>query len=569
MKESIEYIKKYKLLLLIIVPAFFLYLLVIFPSGSYYCFEGQCGYYFWGAHGRDAIWHLAIAEISFDKIPFIAPTFAGERLYGYNWLLDFIIFLLARLGVPSIISYFKLLPIAWFIIFTILLIVLARKIKDTIFFVGLFLFLSYFAGSFSYLLTFYHNKTIQNSSTLLSQPVIHTMSNLQYAFSLLFFLSLLILIKDREFNLKKILTSGIIIFFMLGLKFYGGLLSIFLLSIYLILNILKTKLKNFLLYCFVISTFVLLGIFLFYDPLASFKTGSTFGFAPFALVHTITESPDQFYLQTMTDARYYLQQFGIGPRLVMIESLNLAIFLFFYLGTRFFGLLYVVVLFFRRKLGKFDASVILTTYFSIFLTVMLVQKGEWWNTIQFFFYAIFLLTIYLAKLVYDLFQKKQKILLLIGLIIIFLSLPTSYDVFWHFLRVSRPAYLSEEEIKALSFLKNQPDGVVFGPFHKEDQMFLTKTIPLNSYKDSSYVAAFSGKQLYFAEAQTLSVTSVSYESRLERIRKLDCSMLNEIDYVYEIKSFSNSEKIMKKCKPTYSKKVFENKAVLIYSLIRS
>src|SRR3989338_7084174 len=123
MKRVLNYVGKHPLLFLIILPAFFLFMLVIFPSGSYYCFKGECGYYFWGVHGRDGIWHLAIAETSFNTIPFISPTYAGEKLYGYNWLIDFIMFLLAKIGIPPLISYFKLIPVVWFVVFTILLII--------------------------------------------------------------------------------------------------------------------------------------------------------------------------------------------------------------------------------------------------------------------------------------------------------------------------------------------------------------------------------------------------------------------------------------------------------------
>ena len=178
MIQILNYLKKYKFLFLLIVPAFLVYMLVIFPSGSYFCINNKCGYYFWGVHGRDAIWHLAIAETSFKRFPFIAPTYAGANLYGYNWLMDFLIFIFSKFGIPSIFTYFKLIPLTWFLVFTSLLIILARKIKDHPLFVGIFLFLSYFAGSFSYLLTLYHNKTIKNSSQLLPQPVVHSMSNL-------------------------------------------------------------------------------------------------------------------------------------------------------------------------------------------------------------------------------------------------------------------------------------------------------------------------------------------------------------------------------------------------------
>lgn len=228
MRSVFDYIKKHSALLLVIVPAFFLYMLVIFPSGTFFCFTEACGINFWGVHGHDAIWHLAIANVSFNKFPFAAPTFAGENLYGYNYLLDLFIFILSKLGIPAIFSYFKLLPAVWFIVFTLLLINLGRKIKDSPLFICIFLLLGYFAGSFSYLLTLMQHGTVNGSSTLLPQPVMHSMSNLPYAFSLLPFTWLLILLKEKGLDLKKSFLIGLSIFLIMGLKFYGGAVTIFL-----------------------------------------------------------------------------------------------------------------------------------------------------------------------------------------------------------------------------------------------------------------------------------------------------------------------------------------------------
>ncbi len=541
-------------------------MLIIFPSGTFLCFKDACGINFWGVHGHDAIWHLAIANVSFNKFPFIAPTFAGENLYGYNYLLDFFIFLLTKLRIPALITYFKIFPVTWFILFTLLLIILGRKIKDNPIFIGLFLFFNYFAGSFYYLIKLFREHSINDSSTQLPQPIVLMMSNPPYAFSLLFFLCLLILIKKTNFNLKTCIVAGFIVFIIMGLKFYGGVICIFLIGIYLTVNYFFKDFKKYLTYISFIGLFTILSIIFFYNPTQSFKSGFVFGFAPFAIVHTITETPNQFYLQGMTDARYYLMSRGIGPRLVAIEALNLTIFLFFYLGTRFFGLLYIPILLLKRRLETFDFSVISTICFSIILTVTLVQKGEWWNTMQFFYYAIFMSTIYLAKLSFDLVQNKKIISISIVLIIMFLSIPTSYDLIKFFLVVPGAAYLPKEEMEALDFLKKEPDGVVYVPLYKKEWKNYSKPNPLYAYEDTAYVAAFSGKQEYLANELQLRLTGISYKRRLEKVRKLDCSIIEEVNYIYEIRELSDSEKIVIKCKPPNIKKIYNNGKIFIYSI---
>lgn len=542
-------------------------MLLIFPSGTFYCFTNACGINFWGVHGHDGIWHLAIANVSFQKFPFIAPTYAGQSLYGYNYLFDFFTYLVSRIGLSSIFIYFKLFPVIWFIIFTVLLIVLARKINNSSLFVAIFLFFNYFAGSFYYLIKLYREGNINDSSTQLPQPVMLMMSNPPYAFSLLFLLLLLVFIKSRRINVRTSFLIGCTVFIIMGLKFYGGAISIFLIGIYVTLAYLLKDLKRYLVGILLVGLFTALSVIFFYNPAQSLQSGSIFGFAPFALVHTITEMPNQFYLQDLTDARYYLVEHGVGPRLIGIEALNLIIFLFFYLGTRFFGLLYVFFLFLQRKLDLFDFSLILTICFSILLTVTLVQKAEWWNTIQFFYYAIFLTTIYLARLTYSLITAKKILFKLIAILILVLSIPTSYDMIKFYLTTPGATYLPKEELEALNFLKKEPDGIVLTHLYKNEWKNLPNPKPLYAYEDTAYVAAFSHKQEYFANELQLRLTGVAYEKRLEKLRRMDCSILKEVNYVYEIRQMRDEDKLVVKCNPSNIKTIYRNKKIIIYAVL--
>lgn len=565
MKHIVDYIKKYPLLLLLIIPAFFIYLLIIFPSGSFYCFKEKCGIYFWGVHGHDAIWHLAIANASFNKIPFVAPTFAGALLSGYNYLLDLVIFLLAKFAIPSMISYFKLLPMSWFVIFTYLLIVLGRKIKDSPLFVGLLLFFTYFTGSFSYFLNLYHHQTIWGASGLLATINVHTMSNLPFAFSLLILLTILIIIKNKKINLKTVLVLGLLNFLSLGLKFYGGAISVFLVFAFIFFTYVKVSLRKMIGYLALSLLFVMISIVIFYDPATSLKTGSVLKFSPFSLIHTVTEEPNLFYLRKLTDARYFLMTKGVGIRLILIEFFNLAVFLFFYLGTKFFGLVYLGVRLIRRKLNSFDGYVLGAIIFATSLTTLFIQKAEWWNVIQFFYYAIFLAAIPLAELATEILRKKTALTLITVVFLILLSLPNTIDVIKQYAVFPGAAYVSREELKALEFLKKLPDGIVFTPLYDRSVRDAIGPNELYAYEDTAYVPAFSGKQVYFANVLQLRLTGVSYEDRLKEIEKNDCNILNKVDYVYEVRHLRREGKLVE-CDLSRVKKIFNNEAVFIYSV---
>ncbi len=537
-------------------------MLLVFPSGTYFCFKGQCGYYFWGVHGHDAVWHLAIAETSFNKFPFIAPTYSGERLYGYNWLLDFFIFLLAKLGIPSLVSYFKLIPVAWFIVFTLLTIKLGRRINDNKIFVGVLLFVSYFSTSFSYLITLYKNYSIVGSSSLISELPMHSMSNLPFAVSIIFFLWLLVQIKENKLNLKKALILSLCVFMIMGLKFYGGIISLFLVLIHLILNLLPKDVKKFITYSLIIGLIVGIGILIFYNPFLSVKSGAPFAFVPFALVHTITEDSRFFYNRYLTDARYYLLHFRIGPRLILIELINLFLFLFFFLGIRMFGLLYLFFQLLKRKVDKFDLTLLLTVLFSISLTISLVQKGEWWNTVQFFIYGIFLLNIYTSRFIYSLINSG-KVYLFLAIVVITLSIPTTIDLVRLFTLNSASTYLPQMEIESLEFLKKQPNGVVLTSLYS-NKWKNNNFLPLHRYDDTAYISAFSGKPVYLSDKAQLTITGLSYQERLKKMEKMDCSILNEVDYIYDIKELLPDEKLVSKCKLLNFRKIYQNKSINIY-----
>jgi len=559
-----SYLRKHPFLALIIVPAFILYMVIILRSGSYYCFHKECGIFFWGVHGHDAIWHLAIANTSFNSFPFIAPTYSGRLLTGYNFLFDWFVFFLSKVGIPALVTYFKIFPLVWFIVFTSLLISLARKIKNSPSFIAFVLFFAYFSNSFSYILNLYHNGTLWGSSGILATLSVHTMSNPPFAMSLLILLLILIIVKKNHLDTKTVVWLGILNFINIGLKFYGGVLGIFLTSIFIFSKSLK-KPKELIVYSAILSLSVLFSVFLFYDPFSSMKSGSIFAFSPFALIHTITEEPSLFYMRQITDARYYLLTKGIGPRLISIELFNLTIFLFFYLGVSFFGLLYGIVGTVTGAIDKFNRYILAVIILSIVLTATLVQKAEWWNVIQFFYYAIFLSSLLTAQLAQKIFEKKSWVRIILISLMVILSVPNSVDVMKHYGSFPGSAYLPKDEIEALAFLKKQPAGVVVAPLYDLSIKQFPGPNPLYAYEDTSYVSAFSGHPTYLANILQLRLTGIDYKSRLEKLKRQDCSMLDEVDYIYETVKHPSMVKLLS-CKNRKIRRLFKNSSAAIYEV---
>ena len=153
-RSSLTYLKRNKYLLYVIIPAFILYMGIIMPSGTDFCYHGTCGYQFWGVHDHDGLWNLAIAQVSFLHFPPVVPTFTGATLRGYNFLLDLLIYIVkVTLHIHPFITYFKLIPLLWYTVQVACLIALSRVFKSDKSYVTLFLIIAFLACPFSALLS--------------------------------------------------------------------------------------------------------------------------------------------------------------------------------------------------------------------------------------------------------------------------------------------------------------------------------------------------------------------------------------------------------------------------------
>lgn len=540
-------------------------MLIIFPSGSYFCSDSDCGYFFWGAHGHDGIWHLSNAQVAFSQLPPFLPIFSGGFLAGYNYLFDLILALPVISGLHSNITYFKILPLVWFFLYTGFSIVLARKIKDTPLFVALLLFFFYFAGSFGYLLTLYHSKTIIGSESLLAMQSGHTLINPPFAFSLLPLLAVLIIVLDKKPTFKSHLFLAVLIAVTFGFKFYAGVIALAIVGLYYLINIVvgnnRLNTTRGLIFITILSALVLL---IFYDPLSNRSSGAIFKFDPLATVHPFIEQQNLFYLPNTVLQRYFLQKHQIGLRLIYIELLTLTLFLLFNFGTRILGAFYLLKQIINKKVNYFESILTVSIILGIILATMLVQKGEWWNSIQFIYYSLFLSNIFIALFLYEILKKKTTTRLVFTGLVLLLTIPINLDLIYQFSRFPAPAYLPKREIEALAFLKKQPKGTVLTlPYDKSFKSLYNPPYPLFAYDDTAYVPAFSGQRVYLTNKTQLRLLGVDYKNRLLKVLNRECSVISSIDYIYELKSHL-FVKDFDKCGVSF-KKLFANDAISVYS----
>lgn len=203
-----------------------------------------------------------------------------------------------------------------------------------------------------------------------------------------------------------------------------------------------------------------MAILLFYDPLSVTKGGSIFIWAPFATVHHLIENETLFYLPRMVLARYYLYAHGMSPRLIAIELFSVFLFVIFYFGTRIIGTFYILKQLVTKKITQFEIVVTVGILLGIILSVLFIQKGDWFNPMQFAVGAAFLINIFAAKFMYELFQKNKLLGIAVGLIVFVLTfIPNLVNLGY----LSDPAryVVPQGEVQILDYLKKLPDDPVF------------------------------------------------------------------------------------------------------------
>lgn len=540
-------------------------MLVMMPSGTNFCIEESCGMHFWGVNSHDAMWHMEIAASSFSNYPFQAPTFSGQILSGYNILMDFIIYLLSLVKIPPSFTIFKLIPPIWFALFTLTAISLLRKINDKKYFVFLGLFFLYFAGHFGYILQFVHEGSIFKGSQSFGLQSPTMLLNTQFALTLPIIMTQLSILIGARFNKKNTLINTFLTCLSIALKFYGGVLSMLLLGFYFINGLFFNKEKVRFRALFTNATlsafFIILTIIIVYNPFAISSQESVFKLSPFATVHAMIEEQDMVYMPNVVNARYFLYEKGWSPKLIAIELFSATLFIFFNFGVRFFSLIYFLIKLFRKKSSRFEIYLFISILVSTLLSVFLIQSGDWWNTVQFSYYGIFLSNFLLIIMLWDIIGKNKKAGLIVSIIIAFLSIPQVLQTVKTF-TAKDTLYISQKEFEAMDYLKERKDGVIFSAFEAgEDYSFL-------DYKVSGYTTAFTGKKNYLAHLGPLKIIGIDYSRRLSRIQSQDCSLFDEVDYIYLVKE--HSSEILDICSEDIKSKFkegFENSEVFIYERI--
>lgn len=554
----------------LVTLAAIVHLSIILPSGSHYCFNGFCGDYYWGVQEHDGIWHMAVAETAFKTLIPRNPIFSGLSLSGYNSLLDYVLFIFAKMGISPFFMYFKAFPVIWFMVFTYFAFVLSKKLSKSSFFTFCFLLLSYFGASFSFMIPLIKEHSVKGTSSLLTMQSVLTLTNLQLAFSYIFLFWILILLTSKKKLTKKNLIGlCLLIFLQWGLKFYAGFVSLVIVGVVGLLRLIKSKDKNYLFLIIGIAISSVISVVITYNPFGGMGGGPPFIFKPLALVWPLIEDPGLFYSEYWANAKYtFLASRHFSPRFVLFMSVLIVAFIVLNIGPRILGLVQMVKKIVQKKMKDIDYAIFIAVLLATILVLFFVQKGVWWNTIQFFFFVFLLLNIYTAEFIAEIKNKAIKMILIT--LIILLSIPYTLDALKSYMEYPGQIYISKNELHALSYVKKLPDGVIYAPIYKPiSSVNIGDLKPLYNHVDSAYVSAYTGKQTLYANYVQLDLLNIDYKKRKKQIEQGDCSLINQINYVYFHLSQKNDVFIKKCIYPSKRfKNVFNSGEILIYSKIK-
>lgn len=493
--------------------------LTVIKSGLVYPF----GLGFWGPNGHDAVFHLSLIE-KFAQNPFNFnhPQLAGVKLTNYHFVFDYFSGIISWVSnIPALTLYFRVLPIIFGFVLVFLLEKLMTKWKYSSWEKSISYILVFFSGSFGFIPKFLTGQDVfagesafwanQSASLFLNPPFV-----LSLIILILFLINL-----PQEGKIKP--------FQFIKLIFLGALLA-------------QTKVYAFvllviaLLFSRRLSLMIAVGIFgtLASLPFASLS-GSPFIFDPLWFSRSLFASFDRFYWPRFVGAWQAYEASGNFIKLLAVNIFATGAFLIGNLGMRLLGLLGMT----KKPIDLSTKTVYSIILMGLILPLLIVQKVNPWNTIQFMYYSLFFLGLVTAKVTSKIALSINNIILRACFltIILFLAIATSIGTLKDYLGSFSASRVSFTEMQALEVLKNSPKGIVISPLFKKAG-WISSPKPLYSYVSTAYISALSGQPEFMSDTINLDITGFDYQERSRQVQRF----YNTKDTVW-VKSFLRENNI--------------------------
>ncbi len=540
---------KEKILLLMILLGIFIQGMINFPSGFLY----SGGLYFWSSQGHDGLWHVALIEEIKKSFPPQNPIFSGEALVNYHYLIDVAMGEFARIFpfFSSLDLYFRFFPVMLSIMIGLSVFAFVNRWQEKKGIAFLAMFFTYFVGSFGYVVNYIKGQSVlggetvfwaAQGNTILGNPP-HASS---YALVPAFLLAFYIFTKSRD--KYWFMTSFILVSVLAGFKVSGGLVILVGLGFAALIDLVFNRKWSILALTGVLG----LSNFLTFKTMTA-GAGSFLMFLPWWFIRTMVVAGNRLdWIDLENQRQHYLEKgtWHAYLRVVQVESIAFAIFLFGNLGMRFVGFFEIIRKFLKggRKTIKdpFEVALFITMLTGFIMPVLFVQKGIIYNNIQFMQYFLLIFGFYGAVTVYNLlmfFKTKAARVVIMAVLMIF-SVPTVIGNLAEFYGpgTNPLSKVTNAQLEALKFLKDNssPDDIVLNqPYNKYfKDKFKFQPKPIYAWYSTAFIPALTGRRTYLSSEEQALITGYPTE---ERIKKMKSFFMQED--ILSDKQFLESESI--------------------------
>lgn len=527
---------------------------------------------FWGPNTHDGIWHVSLINQLIKGLPAENPIFADTILKNYHFFYDLLVATTAYLTkIPILDLIFRFYPILFSLLLGIGTYYLAFNLfKDRI---GVFktkiaaifsLYFVYFAGSFGWIVEYIKQKGFGGESAFWANQSISFNLNPPFAMSLLIIIAFLLFLNGKELKSPKgVLIASLLAGSLVGFKAYGAVLILGVLLSIAVLNIFKKDFSYLLIFIFslVLASLV---FFLNFQP-----SQQLIIFSPFWFIHSMIDSPDRIGWIRLSLARTVGFETRNWFKFISAEAIGLTLFIVGNLGMRILSIASLIKIKYIVKDNNLLFILVFSTL-SILIPILFIQSGNPWNTIQFFYYGLYITAlisgVVLSYLVYNLPKALSVLIIVCVLILTPINSITTASYYTNYLPHGR---IDGKELAALTFLSLQKNGTVLTvPYDKKLKAKIAEPWPLFAYDSTAYVSALSNKSTFLEDEGQNQILLTDYKKRLVASKdfflKPESVFMkeNNIKYIYLPKVFNI--RISEDVLPIEN--IFENEEVIIYKV---
>lgn len=468
----------------IVIVGSFSFLGLMFFSG----WETPTGIQFIGTNATDGVRHLAYIKNLIDTFPPQHPVLAGTPLRGFHYFYDFLLGKFASFFPFTIRDlYFRLFPLlisllygAGFYVFTSYM-TNTKKVRRFV------LFFAYFSQSSAFIFLFF-NRTIDITASALVQPI-GLIVNPFTVFSLpILLLGIAYIPKIRD-NKKYIPLVALFLGILSEIKIYCGLIGIAALVFYVVLVILKEKKINWNYVITLVVTACITIITYFPNNLGA----GGLVFAPLLFYRHYMEQ-DLFNSWHWEIKRTIYSEHHNYIRIILLYGEAFGVFWLLSLGSQLlmlFGIPQII----RRKFWQqqYNLLILVMIIVPIVIGSLFIQTVSPFDTVQFFWIMMSLLSIPAGIVVGMLLEKRGKITqIVITVFIIVCSVPGFLAIEYQYLHPTNPLLISHQEVNILDTVKTivpSTSFIVYIPPPSELQEG-------SFYQGTPVISAISGRSVY-------------------------------------------------------------------------